>query len=405
MSCFRENPSLDNFDTANIPAVVLKPGREAPVARRRHPWIFSQAVAEHPAETSGVLPVRSADGKVVGWGFYTPGSLIAVRMMSFSPEKPAEGWMTERIREAIELRHSFGLDTDALRLVNAEGDFFPGLIVDRYGDTAVVSAHVKGVEAELERIVACLEEKAGTPKVFLKRDEHVARVEKLAIPTGYLSGEGDGTRVIREGKVRFLVDFARGQKTGYYLDQRRNRSIIGESCVGKRVLNLFSYTGAVALQAAAGGAARVISVESSARAVEASRENARLNADLRSEVFEWAQGDAFAFLESDSGLYDVLIADPPPFARRRAELAGAIRGYIGLFHLCFKRLAPHGFAFLFSCSGAVDRETFLRLVTEAAIRCGRRARLLRELHADVDHPVAAGHVEGEYLKGWMVYVE
>jgi len=405
---------LSSSDAAENQGVVLKPGRSAPVSKRRHPWIYSQAVAEVSAGTGGgLLPVRSADGKVIGWGFYTPDSLIAVRMVSFSPEKPADDWIMERIRSAISLRESLALDSTAVRLVNAEGDFIPGLVVDRYGDTAVVSAHVKGIEAQLGRIVACLREKGGTPRIFLKRDEHFARVEKLAFPTGYLSGEGDGTSIIREGRVRFLVDFARGQKTGFYLDQRRNRSIIAGSCAGKRVLNLFSYTGAVALQAVAGGAVRAVSVESSPRAVEMSKGNVKLNPDLPEGAFEWVQKDAFVFLEpspdthsgDSSGLYDVLVADPPPFARRRAELEGAIRGYIGLFQLCFAHLAPRGLAFLFSCSGAVDRETFLHVVTEAALRSGRSIRLLRELHADADHPVAAGHPEGEYLKGWMVHAE
>jgi 23S rRNA (cytosine1962-C5)-methyltransferase len=296
------------------------------------------------------------------------------------------------------------VDSDAVRLVNAEGDFVPGLIVDRYADTSVVSMHARGIESASHAAFAGLRAMYPSGRIYVKRDEHYARVENLQTPSGYVEGTGDGTATIREGPVRILVDYERGQKTGYYLDMRENRSIIARCCAGKSLLNLFSYTGAVALRAAAAGAVRVVSVESSHRALELARESAKLNPGLPAGALAWIQADVFSYLERPD-TSDIVVADPPPFARRRAELEGALKGYLSLFQYCFRALAPGGFAFLFSCSGAVDRPTFQQVVAEAALRSGRPVRFVRELHADADHPVAATHPEGEYLKGWMVHAQ
>ena len=280
----------------------------------------------------------------------------------------------------------------------------PGLVVDLYADTAVVCPHTRGVEAGLPRVIACLRSLRDDVHIYVRRDEHFARVEKLGTVSGYVHGTGDGTTVIREGDVRLKVDFAHGQKTGYYLDQRANRSLIARSSAGKTVLNLFSYTGAVALRAASAGAMKVVSVDSSRSALDLAETSVGLSAGLRPEIFEWIQGDVFTYLESPPRC-DVVVADPPPFARRRVERDGALKGYLSLFQQCLRILSPGGLAFLFSCSGAVDRQMFQQVVSEAALRSGRAARLLCELHADVDHPVAATHPEGEYLKGWMVHVQ
>jgi 23S rRNA (cytosine1962-C5)-methyltransferase len=325
-------------------------------------------------------------------------------MVSFQARRPAEDWIGRRIADAWSLRKVLSLDSDALRVVNAEGDFIPGLIVDLYGSSAVVSVHTRGIEALVEPIAARLGELVPGVNVYLRRDEHYARVEGLVRQSGYLAGSGNGMSTIREGTVQFLVDFREGQKTGFYLDQRENRRIIASASRGRTVLNLFSYTGAVALEAAAAGASRVVSVESSARAIEMSRQNHELNPRLRECSLSWIQSDVFTFLE-DPGVYDIVVADPPPFARRRAELAGALAGYLSLFQQCIRVLSPGGLAFFFSCSGAVDRPTFRDVVSEAGRRCGRNVRLLRELHADSDHPVASTHPEGEYLKGWMIHAD
>jgi 23S rRNA (cytosine1962-C5)-methyltransferase len=385
---------------------MLKPGRDAPIRKRHHPWIYSQAVerAAGDPEDAGLLPVFSSDGAALGWGYHSPGSLIAVRMISFRPERPAEDWICQRIRDAWKLRESLGIDSDAKRLVNSEGDSIPGLVIDQYAESLVLSMHAHGIEGEKDRILSCLAEILPAASVYLKRDEHYARVEKLGFPSGYLSGGGNGTSVIREGNVRLLVDFERGQKTGFYLDQRENRGLVAAAGRGRRVLNLFSYTGAVALRAAAAGAEKVISVESSRKALDIGRESVRLNPGLREETFEWVQEDVFSYLENPPAC-DVVVADPPPFARKRSELQGALKGYLSLFQQCIRILGPGGVAFLFSCSGAVDRPTFQQVVMQAALQSGRTVRLLRELHADVDHPVSANHPEGEYLKGWMVHAQ
>ncbi len=386
--------------------ITLKQSRDAPVRRRFHLWIYSQAIAEasEGASPSELLPVRAADGAVIGWGLYSPDSLIAVRMVSFSPERPAADWIGRRIRGALSLRQRLALDSDAFRLVNAEGDFLPGCVIDVYGDTVVISPHVRGIEASMDDIASCLGALFPEARIYLKRDEHFARVEHLALPAGYLSGTGDGTATIREGGVRIIVDFARGQKTGYYLDQRANRTQIAGMCKGKTLLNLFSYTGAVALRAAAAGVTRATSVDSSRAALDLAAASAGLNAAFSADALSWVQADVFSYLE-EPGTWDVVVADPPPFARRRVELDGALKGYLSLFQQCLRILNPGGVAFLFSCSGAVDRPTFHQVVAEAARRSGRAVRLLRELHADADHPVAATHPEGEYLKGWMVHAE
>ncbi len=201
-----------------------------------------------------------------------------------------------------------------------------------------------------------------------------------------------------------MVDFARGQKTGFYLDQRANRTACASVAAGRTVLNLFAYTGAFSLRAAGAGALRVVSVESSKHALEQAEESVSLNDRLSMATFEWVNADVFDYLARDER-FDVIVADPPPFARRRIEVEGALRGYLTLNQQAMRCLAPGGILFTFSCSGAVDRQMFRQVLEEAALRSGRRVRLLRELHADVDHPVAAGHPEGEYLKGWMLHAE
>ncbi len=389
-----------------IPGVVLKPGRDAPVRHRQHPWVYSQAIdrTEGDLVPGALAAVLNSQGSVVGWGHYSAGSLIAVRMISYGPQAPGSDWAEERLRAAWALRTSLGIDSDAFRVVNAEGDFLPGLVIDVYAGTAVVSAHTLGMEAIVDRFADCLTGLRPGLNVYLRRDEHFARVEKLARPSGYLAGSGDGTTVIREGGVAMKVDFAHGQKTGFYLDQRANRSLIAHASRGRTVLNLFCYSGAVALRAAAAGASRVISVDSSKTALELARQSAILSPAVLPEKLEWIAADVFSYLE-DPAPCDLVVADPPPFARRRSELEGAIQGYLSLFTQCLRTVAPGGLAFLFSCSGAVDRPTFQRIVSESVLRSGRTGRLLAELHADVDHPVAASHPEGEYLKGWMVHAQ
>ncbi len=400
----RVKNSLKNSRPIPGGEIVLKPGKES-VVRRRHPWIFTQAVQEIRGEPGGgLMKVVGSDGAVLGWGLHTAGSLIAVRMAVFGPEPPADRWIQQRIASARRLRAALNLDTDAYRLINAEGDFLPGLIADVYADTVVISIHSRGLEALADGIREGIGESLPGARIYLKRDEHFARVEGLTLESGYISGDGDGTARIREGGLVFTVDFKNGQKTGFYLDQRENRRIAAGLARGKSVLNLFSYTGAFALHAAAAGAARVVSVDSSAAAVEQGGKNATLNPGLDASILEWKKSDVSEYLR-DAGRFGLIICDPPPFARRRSEVEGALKGYLGLNQRVLSLAEPGGYVLTFSCSGAVTREDFRRLISEAAVRSGREARLLKELCADADHPVSAVHPEGEYLKGWLIHVE
>ncbi len=386
--------------------VALKPGRDAAPRRRRHPWVYRQALAglRGTGDQGDLVRVESSDGSVLGWGLLSPASQIAVRMVSFGTEPPEPDWIERRVRAAAALRDCMGLQSDGMRLVNAEGDFLPGLVVDRYADTVVLSVHIRGMERYAERVAACCSEIVPGCRVYYKRDEHYARVEGLELQSRYLVGDGDGTAAIEECGVRLVVDVARGQKTGFYLDQRANRGICASLARGRSVLNLFSYTGAFSLRAAAAGAASVVSVESSPRALELAAANVALNPAIDASRLSWVREDVFDWLPT-AGRFGLVIADPPPFARRRAEIEGALRGYLSLNQGALHSLEPGGILLSFSCSGAVDRDSFRAVLEEAALRSGRSVRFLRELHADIDHPVAGGHPEGEYLKGWALHAE
>lgn len=388
--------------------VRLRPGKGEIIRGRRHPWVYSGAVAEasEEARAGELVALQDAAGEVLAWGFYSRHSLIAMRLVGFGAEPPPAGWLGERLAAAARLRRSLGLDTDAYRLVNAEGDGLPGLVVDVYGRTVVLRPLVRGMERLLPQLREAVSALLPGCALFLKRDERAARVEELAVPSGYLEGSGDGRETIREGALRFVVDFQRGQKTGFYLDQRDNRLLAGRLARGRRVLNLFGYTGAFALHALAGGAVEAVSVESSAGALAAARQSAALNPTLDAGRLSWVEGDAFAYLEEERarGSFDLVVLDPPPFARRRSEAAGALRGYGRLNRRAMELIAPEGLLFTFSCSGAVGREDFTGVIAEAARLAGREVQLLQPLPAASDHPVAALHPEGEYLKGWLLRV-
>lgn len=367
--------------------------------------MFRQAVRSVEGDTeTGLCAVEDADGTRIGWGFYSEASLIAVRMVSYGAEAPPPDWLRSRLRGALLLRSALSIDSDAFRLANAEGDGLPGLVVDVLADTAVVTLHCRPVGALLPQIGDALREILPGRRIYLKRDEHASRAEGMSLESGYLCGEGDGTCVIREGGVKLHVDYARGQKTGFYLDLRGSRFLLGRLSAGRRVLNLFSYTGAFALHAARGGASSVVSVESSEAAVRAAGISAGLNPDLDAGRLDWRRGDVFEYL-ADAPKADLIVLDPPPFARRRSELPGALRGYGSLNEKALSLLEEGGFLLTFSCSGAVDRESFRRVIAEAAKRSARSVRFVKELHADMDHPVSVHHPEGEYLKGWLLHAQ
>jgi len=385
--------------------VVLKPERSDVIRTRRHPWIYSGAVlsASEEAIRGDLVPVAESGGKVLGWGFYSPKSLIALRVLCFGSKEPEAHWLEHRLQAALGLRRSLAIDSNAYRLVNAEGDGLPGLIIDVYNRTLVVRPLIRSTVVMLDRILSALQALIPERAIYLKRDERSSRLEGLDLKNGYLAGGGEGTEIIEEGEVQLLVDIEGGQKTGYYLDQRDNRKLARDQASGHSVLNLFAYTGAFSLQAAAGDASEVISVESSKRAGEIFRQSLGLNPRLSSERLTWIEGDAFVYLQS-CGQFDLIVADPPPFARRKSEVPGALRGYTQLNQLAMTRTLHGGKLMSFTCSGAVSREDFLNVLREASRRAGRDVQLLQELHAAPDHPVLLGHPEGEYLKGWLLRV-
>jgi 23S rRNA (cytosine1962-C5)-methyltransferase len=322
----------------------------------------------------------------------------------FGEDDHPPGWIEKLLRAAFSLRRTLCLKSNAYRLINAEGDFFPGLLADVYNRTIVVRPLIRGVERVLPEVNSALNILFPHNAIFLKRDEKASRVEKLALPGGYVSGSGEGKEIIEENGLRFYVDFREGQKTGFYLDQRENRELLSPLANGKRVLNLFSYSGAFALYALKGGAARVDSVDTSAAALALAKESLTLNGFEENEKAQWIREDAFTFLDL-CGLYDLIVLDPPPFARTRGEVQGALRGYRRLNGAALKRLSPNGILFTFSCSGAVDSGMFKDVLFAAGLEAGKRIQIIKELHAAADHPYSLSHLEGEYLKGFIVHVQ
>jgi len=371
---------------------------------KRHPWIFKGAidVVRGNPENGDIVPVCKNDGGIMGFGFYSPDSFIAVRMICFAREEPDKKWLHFRIKNAYELRKKLHIPSDSYRLVNAEGDFIPGLIIDVYNKTLVIRPLIKGIEVRLPMITETLSGLYPESNIFLKRDEFTARKEHIDIRNSYICNKGNGTEIINENSINFTVDILSGQKTGFYLDLRDARILVSDYCKNKIVLNLFAYTGAFALHAAKGMAEKVISVEQSKKAIEIAYKNVDNNQELKT-VFEWIQDDVFNFFPGKD-TYDVIICDPPPFARKKHEVKGAIKGYQFLLTQCLAQCNKNGWLFTFSCSGAIKRDLFLNILYNAAVTVKRDIRVIRELHAAPDHPYSIVHPEGEYLKGWAVYV-
>jgi 23S rRNA (cytosine1962-C5)-methyltransferase len=385
--------------------VVIKKEKQS-LLTSRHPWLYRNTlVLDHGMPDNGELvPVSSEEGEILCWGLYSAESFIAVRIVSFGKEKPEDSWVGERIRRAAIVRKSLLIRSNAYRLINAEGDNIPGLIVDVYNTTTVIKPLVHGIEQRLDEIVDVLTSLFPHNNIYLRRDEYASRKEKLVSKSGYMKGNGDGKQIIDEDGLAFLVDIEQGQKTGFYIDQRENRCLFSQYCKEKTVLNLFSYTGAFALHAIRGGAARVVSVENSAYAVDLSKQQVSLNRDMDPGRFTWTCGDVFRMLDTCES-YDIIVIDPPPFARRKAECEGALRGYRSLTEKALKKLTIGGVLFTFSCSSAVSRTLFRNTIQEAGRKSGRHLRVIGELSAPGDHPFSLFHPEGEYLKGLIMYAE
>ena len=400
---------MDTPDTTPLRTLRLKRGKEESLDRF-HPWVFSGALTEMPddIDEGSLVAIESHDGRLIGVGHFQIGS-IAVRMLSFDNEPIDAAFYRRRLTEAYRLRQTLGLrreDNDAFRLVHGEGDFLPGLVVDIYGPTAVVQAHSPGMHFArdiIARELVALPD-AGIDNVYYKSETTLPYKARLDPQNDYIIG-GYQTDIATENGLRFHVDWLRGQKTGFFVDQRDNRALLERYSAGRNVLNMFCYTGGFSVYAMRGGARGVTSVDSSAKAVSLTEANISLNfpGDTRHKA---VAEDAFKFLDNISEAeYDLIILDPPAFAKHRSALRNALRGYQRLNARAFERIAPGGVLFTFSCSQAVSKEQFRLAVFSAAAQTGRKVRILHQLTQPADHPVNIYHPEGEYLKGLILYVE
>ena len=387
-------------------AVVLKRGREKSLLRR-HPWVFSGAIARvegrpRPGETVDIL---AAEGAVLARGSYSPESQITVRVWTFDPqEEVSPEFFHGRLERAIEARSVLGAGEGPIgvRLVNAESDGLPGIIVDRYADFIVAQFLSAGAEYWKGAIAEHLSRLEGVAGVYERSDADVREKERMPKLAGLLAGREPPELIeIREGVCRYLVDVRGGHKTGFYLDQRENRGAIAEWAGGASALNCFSYTGGFGVAALHAGAAKVVNVDSSAGALELGRKNVALNGFDPSSV-EDVEGDAFTILRRWRGagrLFDVIVLDPPKFAESQIQLMRASRGYKDINMLAFELLEPGGILFTFSCSGLVSAELFQKIVADAALDAGREAQIVRRLSQASDHPTLLSFPEGGYLKG------
>ena len=389
--------------------VYLKKGKEESL-KRFHPWIFSGAIQsiEGELEEGEVVRVITAGGEFIAVGHYQIGS-IAVRVLSFSDVTIDDEFWSSRLRSAFRMRQSIGIvdnpHNNTYRLVHGEGDNIPGLVIDVYGDTAVMQAHSVGIHQQRLAIARCLVEVAGdrVKNVYYKSETTLPYKADLGQEDGFIVG-GSDDNVAMENGLKFHVDWLKGQKTGFFVDQRENRSLLERFSHGKKVLNMFCYTGGFSFYAMRGGAELVHSVDSSAKAIELTTRNVEMNfpGDTRHEAF---CEDAFKYLDRMGDRYDLIILDPPAFAKHRGALHNALKGYTRLNQKAFEKIQPGGILFTFSCSQVVTKDNFRNAVFTAAALAGRKVRILHQLHQPADHPVNIFHPEGEYLKGLVVYVE
>ena len=378
--------------------------------KRFHPWVFSGAIdrCDRKPQEGDVVRVVSHEGEMLGYGHCQIGS-IAVRMLTFSEEPVDDAFWQQRLAEAFRMRKALQLsgreDNNIYRLVHGEGDRLPGLVVDVYGRTAVMQAHSVGMHVSRETIAKALvaASKGLIDNVYYKSETTLPYKADLHGENGFLIGNDEGN-VATENGLRFHIDWLHGQKTGFFVDQRENRALLEHYAPGRNVLNMFCYTGGFSVYALRGGANLVHSVDASAKAIELTRANVELNfpGDQRHEAYT---ADAFKYLEEAGNNYDLIVLDPPAFAKHRDALRNALKGYTRLNAMAFRKIKPGGILFTFSCSQAVSKEQFRLAVFTAATQSGRHVRILHQLHQPADHPINIYHPEGEYLKGLVLYVE
>lgn len=388
--------------------VILKRGKEESV-KRFHPWIFSGAIARaDKMEEGDLVTVYTHDGALLGNGHFQIGS-IAVRLLTFDDTEIDEQFYVKRLTAAYGLRKALGLmrdDNNAFRLVHGEGDFLPGLVIDIYGHTAVMQAHSPGMHFARNIIAQALTELPGdlVHNVYYKSETTLPYKAQLDPQNDYIVGSYD-TDVAIENGLKFHVDWLKGQKTGFFVDQRENRRLLEHYAAGRRVLNMFCYTGGFSFYALRGGATLVHSVDSSAKAISLTNANVALNfpdCDRHKAVAE----DAFKYLdEMHKDDYDLIVLDPPAFAKHKSALRNALIGYRKLNAKALEKIETGGILFTFSCSQAVNKEQFRLAVFSAAAQTRRKVRILHQLTQPADHPISIYHPEGEYLKGLVLYVE
>ena len=390
-------------------SIYLKRGKEESLLRF-HPWVFSGAIhhADAGIQEGDTVRVIASTGDFIAVGHYQVGS-IAVRVLSFSDITIDQSFWRERLAAAITMRCHIGIadnpENNTYRLVHGEGDWLPGLVIDCYGSTAVMQAHSVGMHLNRMDICQALTDVMGDriQQVYYKSETTLPYKAHLEEEDGFIFGHTDDDIAVENG-LKFHVDWLRGQKTGFFVDQRENRSLLEHYSKDKTVLNMFCYTGGFSVYAMRGGAKCVHSVDSSAKAIEITNNNIGLNfpGDPRHEAY---CEDAFRFLEEKKNKYDIVVLDPPAFAKHRAALHNALKGYIRLNAKGIRLVKEGGLLFTFSCSQAVSKDQFRSAVFTAAAQSGRKVRIIHQLHQPADHPINIYHPEGEYLKGLVLYVE
>ena len=390
------------------PQIILKKGKEESL-KRFHPWVFSGAIQaiEEGIEEGDTVCLVNRNGDFIAVGHYQEGS-IAVRVLTFEDREIDDDFWHSRISSALKMRQSIGIadspSNNTYRLVHGEGDNLPGLIIDVYGDTAVMQAHSIGMHKVRKEIAKALVDvmESRISNVYYKSETTLPFMDATDL-NGFIYGGSDNNVALENG-LKFRVDWLKGQKTGFFVDQRENRSLLEKYAAGKRVLNMFCYTGGFSFYAMRGGAQLVHSVDSSAKAIDLTRENVSLNfpGDQRHEAF---CEDAFKYLEKAGDNYNLIILDPPAFAKHRGALHNALKGYTRLNQKAFEKIERGGILFTFSCSQVVTKDHFRNAVFTAAALAKRNVRILHQLHQPADHPINIYHPEGEYLKGLVLYVE
>ena len=390
--------------------VYLKPGKEESL-KRFHPWVFSGAIARFDGEPEegDVVEIFTAKKEFIAKGHFQIGS-IAVRVLSFNENEAIdEAFWKNKLQTSYNMRRAIGvagnLTNNTYRLVHGEGDNLPGLVIDIYDRTAVMQAHSAGMHMDRMQIAQALSEVMGDAidNIYYKSETTLPYKADLGAENGFIKG-GSSNNIATEYGLKFHIDWLKGQKTGFFVDQRENRSLLEKYAHGRSVLNMFCYTGGFSVYAMRGDAKLVHSVDSSAKAIDLTNKNIELNfpGDKRHEAYA---EDAFKYLDRMGDQYDLIILDPPAFAKHRDALRNALQGYRKLNVKAFEKIKPGGILFTFSCSQAVSKENFRTAVVTAAAMAGRSVRILHQLTQPADHPVSIYHPEGEYLKGLVLYVE